>query len=430
MQFQVEELSPVEKKVAVEIPWELVRQKLDAAYRELGKDAQIRGFRPGKVPRSVLERMFGKKVHEEVAKNLVQESFLRAAQEHEIEPVADPVVEDAAIRAGESFRYSARVEVRGKVELKDVNLSATRTVHKVSDDDVAKALEHKRSLHTEYRTIEGRTETTGRDVVVVAMKGNLGEYPVDRTVTVDLGDSETETLPGLLGALTGIPLAAQDHLIELTIPADAPQKELAGKTATLRVTIKEAREKVVPDLDDEFAKDTGEAESLDELSTKTRAELETQSASQTNDEVRQGVLKDLVAKNPVPLAPALIERGIDSQMERLRMSLAMQGVDMKRAGVNLESMRERMREAAADEIRGQMLLDAIADKEGVELAEADVEAKIAELAALKEKPAHKYKRELERDGTLETLKWRMRQEKTLDILVGRATITAAEIEEP
>src|SRR6266545_2718675 len=145
MQVQVESLSPVEKKLAVEIPWERVREKLDAAYKALGKDVKLKGFRPGKVPRPVLERMFARQVQTEVARELVQESFVFAAREHKLEPVAEPVVEDAIIKNGEAFRYSARVEIRGDVELKVVDgLSGTRKKVAIEDKEVDAALEHQR----------------------------------------------------------------------------------------------------------------------------------------------------------------------------------------------------------------------------------------------------------------------------------------------
>ena len=425
MQVRIEDVSPVEKKLAVEIPWEHVRDKLDAAYKELGKGVTLKGFRKGKVPRSVLERLYGRQVQLEVAKELVQESFLAAAREHSIEPVAEPVVENAAIRPGEAFRYSARIEIRGAVELAAWEaLPVTRKRLVVTDEQVGHALEHKRLMHTEYKAIEGRAETRESDVLVVAAKGKVGELPVDRPeLTVDLGHVDLEPLPGLARALRGLPLDTRDREIVLDIPADAPQKEIAGQKATLRITIKEAREKLVPALDDELAKDTGEADSLADLTVKTRADLEKQGRAAIDREVREAALKELVRKNPIPIAPALVERGIDSQIHRARMSLAMQGIDMERAGIDMTAMREKLRDSAGDEVRGQLLLEALADQQKLEVAEAEVLARIAELAAARDKTAQKLRAEMDRDGSLESLKWRMRQEKALDLVVARATIS-------
>src|SRR5689334_3249489 len=157
MQVTVSEISPVEKKVAVEIPWPYVAQKLDEAYRDLSRGVALKGFRKGKVPRPILERMFGRQVEQEVVKQLVQESFVAAANQHDIQPVAEPVVDDAQLHKGKAFHYSARVEVRSEFEPKeydDVSLSQ-RPPH-VTDEEVDRALERKRQDLTEYKNIEGR----------------------------------------------------------------------------------------------------------------------------------------------------------------------------------------------------------------------------------------------------------------------------------
>src|SRR5262249_43517532 len=194
-----------------------------------------------------------------------------------------------------------------------------------------------------------------------------------------------DPLPGLSKALTGIAIAAKDLEIKLEMPADYEQKEIAGATATLTVDIRDAREKAVPALDDEFAKDTGEAETLAELRDKSRKGLEKLAFDRANRDTREGLIKELVKKNPIPVAPALIERGIDSQIQRARMSLAMQGVDIDKAGVDLKGMRERLRDGAAEEIRGQLLLEALADQENITVADADGDAKIAELGQMQNK---------------------------------------------
>jgi trigger factor len=424
MHVQIEDLSPVEKKLAVEIPWEKVREKLDRAYRELGHQVKLNGFRPGKVPRSVLEARFGKAVQNEVAKELVQESFLATVSEHKIEPVAEPVVEEAVLKPGEAFRYSARIEIRAPIELKLwEGLAGVRRVVEVTEAEVDKAVEQKRLMHTEFRPITGRETTAASDVMIVAVKGKVGEHDVDKPeVSVDLSEPAHEPLPGLALALTGIRLDAKDLPLTLHMPADHEQKEIAGATAELKVTVKDVREKVIPDVDDEFAKDTGEADSLAELRGKLRERLEHAARERAQRDLREGLLKELVKHNPIPVAPALVERGIDSQLKRARMSFAMQGVDLDQTGIDMGGMRERLREGASEEVRGQLLLEALADAHQLEVSEADVDARVAELAQLGNKRPAKLKAEMEKEGSLESLRFRIRQEKALDLVASRATI--------
>ena len=220
MQVSIEDLSPVEKKLAVEIPWATVRDRLDAAYRELSRGVKMPGFRPGKVPRPVLEQRFGKQVAVDLAKDLVQETFMAAARQHKLEVVAEPVIEDAIIRAGAPFRYQARVEVRGKVgSVVLEGLTATRKTAVVTDKELEHALEHERQQHTEYKPIEGRDVLATTDVVAISVKGTVGEFKVDRPeVVVDLGDHEHDPLPGLGLALIGMPVTATDHVLTLELP--------------------------------------------------------------------------------------------------------------------------------------------------------------------------------------------------------------------
>jgi trigger factor len=424
MQVHIEELSPVEKRLAIEVPWDRVKEKLERAYRELGAQVQMNGFRKGKVPRSVLEKRFGKSVQKEVTSELVRETFVQAAIEHKLEPVSEPVVEDMAFEPQVGLKFSARVEVRGKVELAHIEgLAAQRRKTEVGEDEVDRALEHKRQQHVEFRPIEGRTAVADTDVVIAQVTGKVGDIDVDREVQVDLGDAGTEPLPGLAAALAGLPLDAKDHAIELAFAEDAPQKEIAGKTAALKVTFRDARQKVLPALDDDFAKDTGEADNLGELRQKTREMLEKAARGRADRDMREGLLKELVKANPLAVAPSLIERGIDSQIQRARLSFAMQGVDLDKTGIDMKAMRDKLRDGAADEVRSQLLLDAVAEKENLEVSDADVDAKIAELAAAQGKRPGKVKAEMDKEGSLDTLRWRLRQEKALDLVASRATIT-------
>jgi trigger factor len=430
MQVQIEDVSPVEKKLAIEVPWDVVHERLEAAYRELGRGVKLKGFRPGKVPRLVLEKMFGKQVQLDVAKDLVQETFLNAARQHKLMVVAEPVVEDAIIRSGEAFKYSARVEVRGEVEVGTMDgLTGTQPKVVVSEDEVAHALEHQRQQHAEYKAIEGRDTASDTDVVVVSVKGTVGEFKVDRPeVLIDFADSHHDPLPGLTAALRGVKLDAKDVPVRLEFPADHAHKELAGKTAELRVTVKDAREKLVPALDDEFAKDTGEAETLDGLKAKLRERLEASAKKDADREGRASVLKAFVAANQVPVAPALVERAIDAQLERARYQFAVQGIDLDKSGLDVRQLRERLREPALEEVRGQLLLEAVADAEKIEVTEPELDERVAELAAQRGKPPGKVKAEMERDGSLDSLRWRLRQDKALDRVVSRATITETEPE--
>jgi len=428
MQVTVSEISPVEKKVAVEIPWPYVAQKLDEAYKDLSRGVALKGFRKGKVPRPMLEKMFGRQVEQEVIKQLVQESFVTAANQHDIQPVAEPIVDDAHLHKGQPFHYSARVEVRSVVEPKEYDgLELGQRAAAVTDADLDAALERKRQELTEFKPIEGRTELLASDVTVVDITGNIGERKFDKeAMMIDLSEPAREPVPGLSKALVGVPIAAQQHEVTFVLPTKEENKdiaaELSGVTAVLKITVKEAREKQMPVLDDEFAKDTGEADTLAELREKMRGKLLEGDQKQAREELKGDLIKELLKRNTFVVAPALVERQLDNMIQRSRLQLAMRGIDYRSAGLDEQRMRDELRESANDEVRAAFLIDAIAEKEKVEVSDADMEKKLAELAQSRDKSVPRLKAELQKEGRLDSLKHQLREEKTLDLLLSRAKI--------
>ena len=428
MQVTISEISPVEKKVAVEIPWPYVAQKLDEAYKDLSRGVALRGFRKGKVPRPMLEKMYGRQVEQEVIKQLVQESFVTAANQHDIQPVAEPVVDDAHLHKGKPFHYSARVEVRSIVEPKEYEgVEVGQRKANVSDDDVTNALERKRQELTEFKTIEGRTELGASDVAVVDVTGTVGERKFDKeAIMIDLSEPGREPVPGLSKALVGVPVNASGHPVTFVVPTreERPEvaAELSGANVALKITVKEAREKQMPALDDEFAKDTGEADTLAELKDKLRTKLLADDEKQAREELKGDLVKELLKRNAFVVAPALVERQLDVMIQRTRLGMAMRGIDYRSAGVDEQRMRDELRESANDEVRAAFLIDAIATKENVEVTEAEMEKKLAELAQSRDKSVPRLKAELQKEGRLEGLKHQLREEKTLDLLLSRAKI--------
>jgi trigger factor len=427
MQVKIEDVSPVEKKLIVSVPWNAVDSRMGHAFRELTKSVQLKGFRKGKVPRSVLERMFGKRVRAEVAGQLVRESFVTAVTEHNLQAVSEPRIEEVpAIETGKPFSFTALVEVRGDIQITDwKGMKLGRRPVTVGDDAVAMALEQLRREHTELRPIEGREVLADTDIAAVALKGTVGEHEVDKPqMPVDLGDAEHEPLPGLRAALIGLPITAADHPLEIAIPADYPDPNLAGRTAALSVSVLEARQKDVPDLDDELAKDTGRAGSLDELRGVVRVELEARVKQDIDDEVRKEALAELVRRNPIPVASSLIERSIESRYQRLRQLFGMSGED---TSSELDGeLRDKLRETATDDVRGQLLLDAVATQEGIDVPEEELEERVARLARSQGQTPGHMRSDMERDGRLDSLRFQIRQERTLDHLVEHAEVTERE----
>lgn len=429
MQVRIEDVSPVEKKLIVEVPWETVSARLGDAYRELGKGVQLKGFRKGKVPRSVLEQMYAPRVNLDVANELVRESFFTAANEHKLAAVSEPRVEKfSQVKKGEPFSFEAIVEVRGEVVPQDYEgLPIERRKLDVKDEAVEQALLQLQREHTELKPIEGRTETRAGDVLALEINGTIGEHEVKQPrFGLDLDDKEREPLPGLAAAMTGVPLDTKGKEIELDVPDDWRDEGLRGRKAKITVSIVDAREKDVPALDDEFAKDTGKGDTLADVRAALRADLEAREGEVIKGEARQAALKQLVKRNQITVAPALIERGIEIQFNRLR---AMLGMQPPKRGERLHvppELKDKLRPAATDEVRGQLVLEAIADKENVAVTDAELDAHLAPTARARNIPVARLRAEWAKDGRLDNATWQLRTQKVLDSLVARASITEVE----
>ena len=436
MQVTVEEISPVEKKVAVQIEWPLVAAKLDEAYRELGRGVTLKGFRKGKVPRSMLEKMFARQVEGEVKQRLVQESFVKAAQQHEIAPVAEPVVEQMSLDKDKGFAYTAHVEVRAPFEPVDYfGVALEKQPPAVTAEELERALVNKRREFTEFKKIEGRETLAAGDVAFVDIEGKVGPHEVKRDgVMVDVGSAEPgEALPGLGEALSGVAVTAANHQLTFKVPGEkkapgegegpAEANDIIGEEAHLKITVRDAREKNVPNLDDDFAKDTGEADTLDELKGKLKEKLIAEKEKDQEGALRGELLKKILEKNPFQVAPALVDRQAEIMIHRAKVQMAMRGVDPRTLNLDETRMKQDLRPQATDEVRSLFMLDAVATKEKVEITEADLEKRLAEMAKERNKNVPKLKAELQKEGKLDQIRHQLREEKTLDLLMSHAKIT-------
>jgi trigger factor len=231
-------------------------------------------------------------------------------------------------------------------------------------------------------------------------------------------------VPGLSLRLRGVAVDSQHLEIKYTVPEDSAVKSLAGKDVSLHVAIKEARERKQPALDDELAKDTGEADTLEDLKKKITERLVTQDKERIKQELTNAMVKEIVKNNPFPVAPALVDRHAESMVNRAKAQLRMAGIDLDQgeSPFDVSKMKEEVKGEAEEEARASILISAIAEREGVAVTDADLQKRIAELATARQENSKKLRAELERDGRIHGVRAQLLQEKTLDMLLSQAKI--------
>jgi trigger factor len=422
MKVQVEELSPIERKLSIEVPPEQVQAELGRAYAQLGRQVRLPGFRPGKIPRRILEQRFKGEVEDDVARRLVERAYLSAISEHHVDAVGAPQLTPVHLDEEKPFAFEARVEVRPKVDPKDYRgLPFKRVEAAVTDAEVDERLEALRQRAARLEPVEGRTVTQTGDLAIVDYAGTIdgqpfpGSHAEDVTVEVAAGDLLRGNVPELAGTVVG-----QKKELDHAFAKDDPEPVRAGKTAHFSFTLKGLKRQLVPTLDDDFAKEVGGGETLAELRGKVRNDLEVSARNRAAQEERDQLLKALVERNPFELPKAMIERGLDAMLDGALRMMARQGLDPSRLNLDFASLRDEMRPKAEAEVRGALLLAAVAEKEGFSVKSDELDARIAQYATESGAPLHQVRKAFKEPEQRRALEQRIREEKTVEFLKAAA----------
>jgi trigger factor len=425
--FNVEEVSPIERRINVEVEPEVVQLQLEQAYKALSHRVRVPGFRPGKVPRRILEARFKDQVESDVIQHLVEHSYLEAIRANPaVSPVAPPRVSNQGLKLGEAFRYQAHVPVKPKIDPKDYEgLEFKPAARGVEDQKVAEELERLRQAMSELTPVEGRDAAQTGDYAVIDYQGTVdgkgfpGGKGEGATFEVSDGDFSNGHAPQVAGMKIG-----EAKEFDYAFAKDHRLAELAGKTAHFKVALKSLKSKKVPELNDELAKDAGAGQTLDELKKKIRSELEERAREAGDREEREQLMKQLLAKNPFEIPPEMVEAAADSMLEDWLQGLQRQGIDPRRMKLDFERMREGLREPATAGVKGALLLEAIAAKEKIEVGDEDLDKEISEMAVRIGLPKEKLKPQIRGDAE-RSLKQRVKDQKTLAFLKSKAKIQAS-----
>jgi trigger factor len=425
MKVTVEELSPSRRALNVEVAPEQVAATMEATLKELSRKIHVPGFRKGKVPPEIIQRRFQSDIQEEVLRELIPDSYRQALTQVELTPVSQPRVEDVHFHAGEPLRYRAIVEVKPPVTMKDYRgIPLERKAVEVTDQEVERALEFLREDAAEYAPMEGWPAMRD-DLIVLDHEGSIHGKPFKggsgKNLTLLLGRGGY--LPGFEEQVVGLQ-KGDSKQFRLTFPADSPRKDLAGRTAEFRVTIKEVKKRRVPELNDEFARTAGDVESVAALRGKLQERLKARKVREQEAELKRTLLQKLAATHEVELPEALVEAEAASLLQEMLGTLRASGGRVQGLAENAEALSAKAFEMARRRVKESLLLDAVARQENLTVSDAEVEAEIeAMAAAYPTEGGAPVRRAMEDPGRRAGLQARLLERKALEFLYQEARIT-------
>jgi trigger factor len=381
MKTSIETVSSVEKRIRVEIPADEVSRRVEEGYAEVRKMAPLRGFRKGKAPMSMVRRVFKESVEADVVEHLVRDSLSEAVKGNDLKILSLPKIDGGKLTEGQEFVFTATVEVVPELNPEGYKgISVVKEKREVKDEDVDAAVDRLRGSFAQYHAVEERGAGDS-DLV------EFGFTATSEGETVEKSDSASVVLEGGVpfgkefeAHLTGV-RAGDRKTFEVAFEPDFPNGKYRGKKVFFDVKVNAVREKKLPDLDDDFAKNFGDITGLSDLKEKMRARLVLEAEEAARRSVEEQLRQGLLEKNPFEVPVTLVDRQVISMIENTANQLVSQGVDLKKVNMDFEKMKERFAPNAGRAVRLSLLLSAIAEKEGIDVPYSEIEAEMKRMAA-------------------------------------------------
>jgi trigger factor len=422
MKTEFTDVSETRKTLTIEIPSDIVDAEINKVAKGYSRQARIPGFRPGKVPATIVKQRFKEQILHDVMHGLIPRAVDAALQERGIEPVDTPNIKDVVLQEGQPLKFTAAVETVPAFDPGDLTtLTATRPAAVVADAAVDETLQRLRERAAKYEPVEGRAIADGDTTVVdIERKDGDGESDRHENVSIEIGGPANP--PGFDANLIGMN-AGEEKTFTVHFPDDYAVKEMANSDVVYTVKVKDVRRKALPELDDEFAKDLGAFDSLAALRDKVRADLEEEAQDNARRHVRSTVLKQLAERVTFDLPTSLVDREIDRRLEEFARQLMQQNVDPRQAGIDWAQFREAQREPARASVASALVLDEIARRENITVAAEDVDKEIEQFAARAGRTPAALRAQLEKEGGVARLSAGLRRERAVDLALTHARIT-------
>ncbi len=432
MQVSVEDINSVKKTLHIEIPEEEVVRELDRAYNALKKNAKVKGFRPGKVPRSALVRLFKKDIHADVTSRLIQSSFIDAVKETELKIVGNPQVDPPELEATGSYKYDATVEITP--EIKDIDysgLTLNRSNYRVSDEEIDAQLKMLQKNFARQQKIEKKRAAEPEDSVLIDFEGfkegrSFAETAKTENFSLKIGEGPVlkEFDDQLVGMKPG-----DSKEFKVTFPEDYHNKKLAGLEISFQVTLNEIREEVLPAIDDALAKKAGQYENLDDLKKVIADNLEQGYAKRIEQELHEQIYSELISRSDFEVPDAMVEMELEGIVEEAIRSFSYRNITMEELGLSRESIAENYRDTAFKQVKRHLLLGKIMDQESLAVSDDELEDALNEMAENFKQPVEEIKKHYDQNkDKLEFFKHTLLEKKAIKLIIESSKIEDVEPE--
>lgn len=409
----------------IEFSKEALAKAFEEVYDEISKAANIPGFRPGKAPRDLVKKHYADAAKEEVLKRLVPEAYRRALEDNKLAPIGAPEISDINFEDEKPLSFKIKIETRPKFKLKDYKgLTLEKNIHKVTEEETDKTIQNLREMNAKYVPVEDRPAQFG-DYLVSDLDCFVDGKPIHKTrENLWIYLDKEALIPELNEKMVGMK-KLEERDIEVKLPEKYPDKKMVGKLAVYHVKVKEIKARVLPSLDDEFAKDLGK-EKFDDLKKTVSEELGARARMNAEIETENQLLGKLMDSNLFAVPESLVARQLNMMVEDAKRRLASKGFQREELDKKNEDFIKKFKEDAVRHVRLLFILDAIASEEKIGVAAEDIEKAYKMIAAQSGKSVEEIKGHYEKEGLVDSLESKVREEKTIRLLLEKAKIEEKE----
>jgi len=416
------EISSCKKSLVVEVPSTEVDQEVDKTARQYARTAKIPGFRPGKVPLDIVKQRYKSEMRNDVINEIIQRTWKEAVEKHDLHALEEPIVQDVKDDPVNSLKFTLVFEIMPAIEITDYRgVPGSLITAVVEDADVEKALEDLREQNAQFIPFDSGAVRDGH-YVTMTVDGLFDDatkplHEEDVTCIIGHPSTNEDFSANLRGKTVG-----EVCVFDVTYPQDYHRKRFSGKTIHYSIAIKDVKEKVLPELNDELAKDLG-AETLDALKTKVKDDLVTKGRQNAEKKARESVLDEIVRRHPIEIPDCLVQDELEAHGRRIAANLAHQGIDVNKTSIDWKKIFEDERPRAEQAVRRSIVLGFVARHEGIEVTDEEIDSELQPLAEGTGRTVAALRSQLEKDKRIQGFRENLRQNKALDFIYRNATIS-------